>query len=79
MPSFTFNEGSCRVCFILKRNKITKAKDERNYLSSVRFEPGTTMSEILNLAKPSNHHDHGFRLVPSHEKLGTYYQNLQFF
>ena len=37
--------------FILKRNKITKAKDERKKIvSSVRFEPGTSTFEILDLA-----------------------------
>ena len=39
--------------FILKRNKITKAKEERKQnVPSVRFEPGTSTFEILDLANP---------------------------
>ena len=38
--------------FILKRNKINKAKDERKNVPSVRFEPGTSTFEILDLANP---------------------------
>ena len=39
--------------FILKRNKLTKAKDERKKnVPSLRFEPGTSTFEILDLANP---------------------------
>ena len=38
--------------FILKRNKITKEKYEKKNVPSVRFEPGTSTFEILDLANP---------------------------
>ena len=61
------------------KNKITRAKDKRKKVSSVRFEPGTSRFEMLNLAQLPSHHDHGIRLVSSHEGLGTYCQNCSFF
>ena len=52
---------------------------KENNVSSVTFDSGTSRFEMLNLAQLSSHHDHGIRLVPSHENLVTYCQNCSFF
>ena len=64
---------------IEKERLYREGSSQEKNVSSVRFQPGTSRFEKLNLSGLSIHHDHGLRLVLILEKLGTYYQNFSFF